>query len=210
MACAASPNTLSLILITNYSLRRFKHGLPTITSGSHQLQRENNTRMALLKAHGVPSSGFTKSSSNACRMLRQTQHFWGWHSSQKRQVPFYRGYSRRQLHFIQQSHLLSSTYQNNHNYWWLHDQLKTDRWTSIWYRLPCWTPLQCLLWTSHLSSSTNLQAATRCLCQTHGIYFKASVITLPSRGRNMYTLQFTHDGSIHQYLDKDIRRSTHT
>ena len=36
-------------------------------------------------------------------------------------------------------------------------------------------------------------------------YFKASVITLPSRGENVYTLQFTHDGSIHQYLEKDFR-----
>ena len=28
-------------------------------------------------------------------------------------------------------------------------------------------------------------------------YFKASVITLPSRGENVYILQFAHDGFIH-------------
>ena len=36
-------------------------------------------------------------------------------------------------------------------------------------------------------------------------YHKASVITLPTRGENVYTLQFQHDGSIHQYMEKDIR-----
>ena len=36
-------------------------------------------------------------------------------------------------------------------------------------------------------------------------YEKATIITLPTRESNIYTLQIESDGSIHQYLEKDIK-----
>ena len=39
----------------------------------------------------------------------------------------------------------------------------------------------------------------------NGKYEKASVITIPTRDSNIYTLQIESDGSIHQYLEKNIQ-----
>lgn len=35
-------------------------------------------------------------------------------------------------------------------------------------------------------------------------YHKASIITLPSRENNIYTVRIDHDSSLHQFLEKDI------
>ena len=68
----------------------------------------------------------------------------------------------------------------------------------------------CLHFNSYAEQNVHLRPPTFKPTQTvfvkyNKIYQQAIIITLPTRESNIYTLQIKSDGSIHQYIEKDIK-----